>query len=194
MRHKFSESDKIRSRQTIFDVGNSQTCIPPIANGTWNRSGASAHLISIGFRIYRPPWQRRSRQSVYPSTFHHPQRSLPRLAIRDFLPTTQPFGLSALPVARRPSLLDRLFYPMMHRPAAPPTLILVPLRQHTRLREKEGLSISRNRDLCGGNQTPRLWTCSLGLLERPFNLIRLLLMHTNFAMPQRSAIHRHPSL
>jgi hypothetical protein len=34
----------------------------------------------------------------------------------------------------------------------------------------------------------------LGLLERPFNLIRLLLMQTNFAMPQRSAIHRHPSL
>jgi hypothetical protein len=42
MRHQFSESDKSGLVQRFLMVGNCQTCIPPIANVTWNRSGASA--------------------------------------------------------------------------------------------------------------------------------------------------------
>src|SRR5208282_904237 len=43
---------------------------------------------------------------------------------------------ASLAVAWRPSLLDGIFLPRLHRSAAPPTLILVPVRQYTRLLRK----------------------------------------------------------
>src|ERR1700691_37530 len=71
---------------------------------------------------------------------HHrtSSRCLPSLATGIFFPYNRS-GLSVVG-ARRPSLLDGVSSPMMHRPAAPPLMTLLHL-QHTRMLKKDRFSL-----------------------------------------------------
>src|SRR6266851_6398790 len=79
-----------------------------------------------------PPWRRRSRQTVsLPPCSTLLSVACPALRSGISFPYNR--SGSALSVKRRPSLLDGILLPRVHRSAAPPIPILLPNRQHTRV-------------------------------------------------------------